>query len=202
MTTPGDTDQDHSRVMLSAQFSEAVDFARGLHAEQRRKLTGAPYLGHLLRVAGLVLEYGGAEDEAIAALLHDAIEDQGGATAREAIRGRFGDAVTALVDECSDTDQTPKPPWRERKEAYLAHLERASDSARLIAAADKLDNVRSLLANYRREGPALWSHFRGGEEGTLWYHREVVQRLKQRDSSPLVDELDLAVTELERLATD
>lgn len=187
-------------MTLSPRFSDALVYACELHAEQRRKLSDTPYIAHLLRVAGIVLEHGGGEDEAIAALLHDAIEDQGGAVARAAIQERFGHAIARLVDECSDTDQTPKPPWRERKQSYLQHLEGASPSARRISAADKLDNVRSLVQGYRRHGETLWDHFRGGRDGTLWYHRSVVELLKRAAPGPLVDELERSVAELERLA--
>ena len=172
-------------------------FAAELHARQRRKLSDTPYLGHLLRVTGIVLDYGGDEDEAVAALLHDAVEDQGGAAAREEIRRRFGDAVVEIVEGCSDTDQSPKPPWQARKDAYLTHLETAAASVRLVSAADKLDNVRSLTASYRKQGESIWRHFGGGRQGTIWYYRSVVERLKMHEPCPLVDELERAVAELE-----
>jgi len=134
----------------------------------------------------------------MAALLHDAIEDQGGAATGEAIRGQFGPRVAEIVEGCSDTDQMPKPPWRERKQAYLAHLADASASVRLVAAADKLDNARSLLEGYRLHGDALWLSFRGGRDGTLWYLRSVVEVLQASGGSPLVDELARVVSELTR----
>jgi len=186
-------------MKLSRRFSEALLFAAELHAEQERKGSGAPYAAHLLSVAGLAMENGADEDEAIAALLHDAVEDQGGAATREEIRRRFGDRVAEIVVGCSDTDQTPKPPWRERKEAYLAHLRHASASVRLVSACDKLDNVRSLIAAYRRLGEPLWDRFRGGRDGTLWYHRSVVDVLKAAGTTPLVEELERTVEALERL---
>ena len=158
-------------MATSARFQEALSYAVGLHAEQRRKLSGEPYVAHLLAVAALVMEHGGNEEEAIAALLHDAVEDQGGLATREEIRRRFGDAVAAIVDGCTDTTETPKPPWRRRKEAYIARLRDASTSVRLVAAADKLHNARSILREYRRLGESLWGHFHGGREGTLWYFR-------------------------------
>ncbi|MBN2024701.1 MAG: bifunctional (p)ppGpp synthetase/guanosine-3',5'-bis(diphosphate) 3'-pyrophosphohydrolase [Pirellulales bacterium] len=186
-------------VELTSRFTEALAFTCRLHAPQRRKVSGAPYVAHLLRVAGMVLEYAATEDEAIAALLHDAIEDQGGPAARATIRHRFGDEVAALVDECTDTDERPKPPWRERKETFLARLPRASRAARLIVAADKLDNVRSLLRARREHGESIWDHFRGGRDGMLWYFRRVVNALAPLDPSPLVEELARAVGELERI---
>ena len=182
---------------LSPRFQEALVFSAELHSRQRRKLSGTPYLGHLLRVTGIVLDYGASEDEAVAALLHDAVEDQGGAAAREEIRRRFGDAVVAIVDGCSDTDESPKPPWQARKDAYLAHLETADPSVRLVSAADKLDNVRSLTASYRKQGEDIWRHFGGKREGTLWYYRSVVERLKMHEPCPLADELERAVAGLE-----
>ena len=189
-------------MILSSRFPDALVYAAELHADQRRKLSGVPYVAHLLGVAAIALEYGAGENEAIAALLHDAVEDQGGAAARDAIRRRFGAEVAAIVDECSDTDVTPKPPWRQRKDAYIAHLRHASASARLISAADKLHNVRSLLHEYRLRGESLWESFRGGRQGTLWYHRAVLDTLKEIDPSPLVAELDRAVTQLEQLALE
>ena len=185
-------------MALSERFCDALVFAARLHANQRRKLSGEPYVAHLLRVAGIVLEHGADEDEAIAALLHDAVEDQGGAATGRIIGERFGPRVAEIVRGCSDTDQTPKPPWRERKEAHLAHLREASASVRLISAADKLDNVRSILAAYRVMGEGIWERFRGGRDGTLWYFRSVVETLKQAGANPLVDELDRAVGELTR----
>ncbi len=182
------------------RFSEALAYAVKLHAAQTRKLSGAPYVSHLLRVTGIALEHGADEDEAIAALLHDAVEDQGGAKTLEEIRRRFGPRVAEIVAACSDTDQTPKPPWRERKEAYLARLRGASASVRLVSAADKLDNVRSLLSGYHAMGETLWCHFKGGRDGTLWYHRSVVEILKAAQPTPLVEELERAVAQLEQLA--
>jgi len=187
-------------MTLSSRFTEALTYAAELHASQHRKASGEPYVSHLLGVTSLALQYGADEDEAIAALLHDAVEDQGGAVAREAIRERFGSRVVEIVDGCSDTDLSPKPPWRDRKKAYIAHLREATDSVRFISAADKLHNVRSILQEYRMTGPELWKHFGGGRDGTLWYHRGVVETLKQVAPSPIVEELDRAVRELERLA--
>lgn len=182
---------------LTDRFSSAVELALNLHRDQKRKLSAAPFVAHLLRVAGTVLEHGADEDTAIAAVLHDAIEDQGGPKAREMIRSQFGERVASIVDECSDTDETPKPPWRQRKERYLAHLASASPSAQMISAADKLDNIRSLLASYRQSGEAVWEHFRGGREGTLWYFRSVCDILHKAGAKSLVDELARAVEEFE-----
>jgi GTP pyrophosphokinase len=185
---------------MSERFEHALLYAARLHVLQRRKGSGAPYVAHLLGVASLVLEHGGDEDEAIAALLHDAVEDQGGAATREEIRRRFGERVAAIVDGCTDTDQTAKPPWRERKEAYLAHLPTASASVRLVSAADKLYNARSIVSDLRRVGDAVWERFRGGRDGTLWYYRSLVVAFQAAGASPLVDELAQVVAELESAA--
>ena len=144
---------------------------RRLHASQKRKGTPIPYVAHLLGVASIAIEYGASEDEAIAALLHDAVEDQGGPATREVVRRRFGEQVIAIVDGCTDADTQPKPEWRPRKEAYIDHLPGASHSVHLVSAADKLHNVRSILRDYRVIGEELWGRFKGGRDGTLWYYR-------------------------------
>ena len=175
-------------------------YAAQLHAGQVRKGSGTPYIAHLLAVTSLVLEGGGDEDEAIGALLHDAAEDQGGEATLAEIRRRFGPAVAEIVEGCSDTMATPKPPWRARKEAFLARLPHASPSARLVSTADKLHNARTILADLRTVGDAVWDRFQGGKEGTLWYHRSLVEILREGGSNPLAEELDRVVSEIERLA--
>lgn len=185
-------------MKLSDRFSRALAYANQLHADHQRKVSGDPYLSHLLRVAGIALEYGASEDEAIAALLHDAVEDQGGDETRQEIRRLFGKRVVEVVDGCTDTDQTPKPPWRERKEAYLSRLSTASGSVRLVSASDKLDNARSILISHRQLGESVWDKFSGGRDRVAWYYRSVVETLKRSGATPLVDELDRVVSELER----
>ncbi len=186
-------------MILSYSFTEALVYANELHATQTRKGSKVPYISHLLGVASIALEYGADEDEAIAALLHDAIEDQGGPPIREEIRMKFGERVTEIVDGCTDTDTTPKPPWKERKKAYIAHITNASPSVRLVSAADKLHNIRSILKDYRIQGDLLWDLFKGGKQGTLWYYRSLVTAFCQADPTPIVIELDRRVTELESL---
>lgn len=189
--------------MLSARFESALSFAARLHAGQLRKGTRIPYVSHLLAVASLVIEHGGTEDEAVAALLHDAIEDQGGNSTREVIRRLFGDEVVAIVDGCTDAEVIPKPPWRERKERYVAHVREAAPSVRLVSAADKLHNARSVLADLRVLGDELWSRFSGGRDGTLWYYRALVQAYRAAgDNSPLIEELDRVVSEIELMSRD
>ncbi len=189
-------------MALKERFYAALDYAARLHAAQRRKGTDVPYISHLLAVASLVLEHGGDEDEAIAALLHDAVEDQGGPETAAEIARRFGPRVAEIVAGCTDADTQPKPPWRPRKEAYLARLRMAPCSVRLVAAADKLHNARSIALEYRSSGETLWGRFSGGREGTLWYYRAAIEALTAADAAlanPLVGELKRVVDELERL---
>ena len=186
-------------MILSHRFTQALVYATELHADQIRKGSKVPYISHLLGVASIALEYGADEDEAIAALLHDAIEDQGGQTVRAEIRVRFGVRVTEIVDGCTETDTTPKPPWAERKKAYIARISSTLPSVRLVSAADKLHNIRSILKDYRTQGDVVWDLFKGGKQGTLWYYRSLVAAFHKADSTPIVIELDRLVTELERL---
>ena len=185
---------------LTGVFEEALVYAARLHRDQRRKASSIPYLAHLLAVAALVLEAGGSQDEAIAGLLHDAPEDQGGEATLADIRRRFGDTVAGIVADCSDTMTQPKPAWRPRKEAHLAHLAHATPSVRLVTAADKLHNARSILHDYRLRGEAVWDRFSGGRSGTLWYYRALVDTLSAGGDGPMVDELARTVDELEGLA--
>lgn len=187
--------------MLTRRFEEALLYATRLHAGQTRKGSAIPYVSHLMTVAALALEYGGTEDEAIAALLHDAVEDQGGPATRAEIERRFGPRIAAIVDGCTDSDQHPKPPWRDRKEAYIKHLRRAPASVRLVSACDKLHNARSLARDYRDCGESLWDRFSGGREGTLWYYRQIVETLRSTGDGLLIEDLDRAVTELESLVS-
>lgn len=184
---------------LSPRFDEALAYASQLHRDHSRKGGDIPYVAHLLAVTAIVLEHGGTEDEAIAALLHDAIEDQGGPATRDMIRDRFGEAVVSIVDGCTDADTMPKPPWRERKETYISHISDASPSVRLVSAADKLHNARAILADYRQVGAHLWRRFNGGRDGTLWYYRALADIFQATESTPLTEELKRTVTELERV---
>jgi len=146
-----------------------------------------------------VLEDGGDEDEAVAALLHDAVEDQGGEARLEEIRERYGERVAEIVRECSDTDATPKPPWRERKIAYLGHVPTASAGAARVSLADKLHNARAVLYDYRRLGEQLWERF-NPEADQLWYYRSLVQAFRRHGVTPLVAELTRVVAEVDELA--
>ncbi len=188
-------------MMLTSRFEEALSYACNAHAGHMRKGTSIPYVSHLLGVTGLALEHGADEDTAIAALLHDAVEDAGGQDREDDIRTRFGDRVAKIVRDCTDTDVTPKPPWRERKEDYIKHLAQASPETLLVSCCDKLHNARSIVADLRELGDDLWPRFKGGKDGTLWYYRTLVKEFQQYDTpSGLVDELDRVVTEMEQLA--
>jgi GTP pyrophosphokinase len=186
------------RPKLGCRFERALLFASRKHHGQARKGTSTPYISHLLGVASLVLEAGGDEDLAIAALLHDVVEDCGGAPMLKEVRRRFGKAVAHVVEGCTDSDTYPKPPWRERKERYLEHLRTADEDVRLVSAADKLHNVRTILCDYREVGEPVWERFQGKREGTLWYYRALVREFRRGRRTRLVKELERAVTELER----
>jgi len=181
---------------------EAISDASRYHAGQFRKGTEVPYLAHLLSVAALVIEDGGSENEAIAALLHDAVEDAGGKPTLEEIRKHFGDEVAMIVEACSDTNVTPKPPWKERKEAYLAHLRAPDtpDSVLRVSLADKLHNARAILSDYRTLGDDLWERFNTrSADDQLWYYSELAQIFSARMPGPLSTELSRVVTELAQL---
>jgi len=189
---------------LSDRYAEAFAYALELHRNQPRKKTEIPYVAHLMAVSALVLEHGGTETEAIAALLHDAVEDQGGPPTLAEIERRFGEAVAVIVAGCTGSDTTEEPSWRKRKEDYIAHMRRAPASVRLVSAADKLHNARCILADYRMHDEALWSRFNGGKDGTLWYYRALteVYLLANVEAAHerLAADLDRVVSELESLA--
>jgi (p)ppGpp synthase/HD superfamily hydrolase len=186
-------------LILTSRFEDALLYATRLHAQQKRKVSGNPYIAHLLSVAALVLEDGGTEEEAIAALLHDAIEDQGGDPTRQEIRRRFGDKVTEIVNGCTDAETLPKPPWQERKEKFIASLATASPQVLRVTTADKLDNVRSLLMFYGQFGPSVWENFKGKRDGTIWYYEQVTKVLRARSNRAMVQALEKAVEELKFL---
>jgi (p)ppGpp synthase/HD superfamily hydrolase len=187
-------------VKLGPRFVRAFEFAAEKHAGQTRKASTIPYIAHLMGVTSLLLEAGGDEDLAIAALLHDVVEDCGGAPMLKEVRKRFGTRVAKVVDECTDANTFPKPPWRERKEKYLRRLEKAGAGTRLVSAADKLNNVRSILSDYRVIGEAVWARFNGGREGTLWYYRELLAEFLRHRPNRITREFELAVQELEKLS--
>ena len=184
---------------FSKKFIEALGYAARVHAGQIRKRTQRPYIGHLLGVASIVIEYGGDEEMAIAALLHDAVEDQGGLPRLREIRRKFGKRVAHIVNGCTDAYREPKPPWPERKRAYVARVGNEGEDVRRVSAADKLSNVREILHDVRCHGEGIFERFQGKKAGTLWYYRELVRVFRQAGSNPLVEELDRVVTDLEAL---
>lgn len=186
-------------VKLGPRFLRAFQFAAEKHSGQTRKASTIPYISHLMGVASIVLEAGGDEDLAIAALLHDVVEDCGGAPMLKEVRRRFGSRVAKVVEGCTDADTYPKPPWRERKETYIRHLCGADADTRLVSASDKLHNIRSILSDYRAIGESVWSRFSGGREGTLWYYRTLRDEFLRRKPNRVTREFDLAVEELESL---
>jgi (p)ppGpp synthase/HD superfamily hydrolase len=189
-------------MILSGRFQDALVWAVQLHSAQTRKGTSVPYIAHLLGVTSIALQYGADEDEAIGALLHDAGEDAGGVATLREIEQRFGCRVAGIVLGCTDTLEIPKPPWRQRKETYLAHLSDAPASVRLVSASDKLQNARTILADYYVLGEALWSRFTGRRDGTLWYYRALVEVLRAGGTTPLIEELARIVSELERVVAE
>jgi (p)ppGpp synthase/HD superfamily hydrolase len=185
-------------MSYSERFDAALAYAARIHRDQVRKGSGVPYVTHLLAVAALVGEAGGSEDQVIAALLHDAIEDCVAEIPdiREQLAARFGSAVLDMVEACTDTDEVPKPPWRPRKEAYLARLraEPPGAPALLVSLADKLHNATTIRRDLQVVGDAFWERFRGGREGTIWYYTAVAEAFAALTPGPLADEL-VAVTE-------
>jgi (p)ppGpp synthase/HD superfamily hydrolase len=178
------------------RLHEALDYAAEAHNGQVRKQTTIPYLAHLLGVCSLVLDYGGDEDQAIAALLHDVIEDCG-ESHRQAVPERFGARVGMIVEGCTDgtPDETgAKAPWRDRKEAYLAHLRAAPADVLLVSACDKLHNARAIVADRRVVGDAVFDRFKAGRDGTVWYYRELAGIFSDRLSASHSLSIELSTT--------
>jgi (p)ppGpp synthase/HD superfamily hydrolase len=183
--------------MLGPRLQRAFRYAAKMHDGQVRKATAVPYLSHLMAVASLVLEAGGDEEMAIAALLHDVVEDCGGMPRLREIRKMFGARVARIVEGCTDSFVEPKPEWSERKRGYLDEVKHADAETRLVSASDKLHNVRTILADYRRDGDAIWVRFNGKKEGTLWYYRALSDEYA-RTPNRITRELEITVGELER----
>ncbi|MFN3309946.1 MAG: HD domain-containing protein, partial [Anaerolineales bacterium] len=152
---------------------------------------------HLLSCAALVMESGGDEDQAIAALLHDVAEDQGGHSRLVEIEALFGERVRRIVEGCSDTLESPKPPWRERKENYLEHLLKADNDVLLVSLADKVHNLRTIYMDYQRVGDQVWDRFQGGKAGSLWYFRSLLEIFSQRYPHPMLEEFERLLEYLE-----
>ncbi len=191
-------------TLLTPRFDEALTLAARVHAGDVRKGTRIPYVAHLLGVCALILADGGDEDEGIAGLLHDTLEDHPDLVSRRQLESLFGTRVRRLVEGCTDTPADyrggPKPPWRERKLRYLEHLRHAPPDALRVSLADKVDNARAIAADYRLLGEALWSRFSVGQQDQLWYYRSLVEVIgKARPPGRLLGQLETQVTDLESL---
>jgi (p)ppGpp synthase/HD superfamily hydrolase len=190
--------------MITKRFTRAVEYALAAHLGDVRKGTTIPYISHLVQVAGLVLEFGGTEEEAIGGLLHDTAEDAGGEAALADIREAFGPNVERIVRENSDSitdSKADKAPWRERKERYIAAISHKSESALLVSVCDKIHNVRSLITDTQNLGPSHWNRFNASREDSLWYYQSLVKAFQKRVPdfprlTPAVRELENAVRTL------
>ena len=182
------TSETRPDPVLQPRFVEALRLAVDLHSQQARKGSTVPYIGHLLGVCGLVIDAGGSEDEAIAAVLHDAVEDQGGAATLELIRTQFGGNVAAIVEACSDTDVVPKPPWRARKEAYIEHLRTAPPPVLRVSLADKVNTLRTIVRDFGEIGEALWARF-SPDADQVWYYGSLLHIFEARLPVPMTKEL-------------
>ena len=183
---------------LTTRFDEALVYAHAVHHGQVRKVTGTPYIGHLIGVSSIVIDAGGCEDEVIAALLHDAAEDFGGRGRLEEIRARFGDAVAKIVEDCTDAWTTPKPPWAERKKQYVEHARTLDRSSLRVSAADKVHNGYAILRGLRTQGERIWECFNAGPDDILAYYQSLVRAYREAGGGPLVDELERIVRGIER----
>jgi (p)ppGpp synthase/HD superfamily hydrolase len=187
--------------LYSERLIQALQVAAQLHLGQVRKGTHFPYITHLLGTCSIALEFGANEDQAIAALLHDVIEDVEPTERARAAVADFGPEVLRIVEACTDSDVHPKPPWNERKRHYLAHLHEADRAILLVSASDKLNNARAIVTDLHRVGPAVWDRFTADNEDKLWYYRSLVDafRANPAHGPALIDELDRVVTEMESL---
>ncbi len=185
------------RPMYGARLVSAVEFACTHHSGQRRKGSGAPYVTHPMAVASLVAEFGGDEEQAIAAMLHDIIEDCD--VMREDVAERFGERVAEMVEACTDTDATPKPPWRPRKEAHIAHVRGLTPDKKLVIACDKLHNARSIVTDRHRSsvGEVVWTRFRADRVDVIWYYKAMAEALRDGWQSEVLDELDRTIDAFE-----
>ncbi|MCL9999799.1 MAG: HD domain-containing protein [Erythrobacter sp.] len=185
---------------LTERFDDALAYASRLHRAQHRKGTSVPYVSHLLAVAAIALENGADEDQAIAALLHDAVEDQGGLARLEEIRERYGDGVAQIVADCTDSHDEPKPAWHPRKEAYIASLAHKAPRSLAVSLADKAHNAAAINADLRAVGEAVWSRFTGGKGGTLWYYRALTNAFRAHAPGIAAERFAREVDEMEELA--
>lgn len=199
MDEPGLGRRKRPSLPLSVRFDEALVLASSLHRTQMRKASGVPYISHLLAVASLVLDEGGSEEMAIAALLHDAAEDQGGEATLAAIETSFGADVARWVGQASDTFELPKPEWETRKQQHLAAIPMADPEARLIMLADKVHNARSILADHARVGTEVWGRFSVPRARMVWYYESLLDVFDRNLSPVLYDMLDDSVSRMKEL---
>lgn len=186
---------------LTDRFDDALAYASRIHRAQIRKGSGIPYISHLIGVAAIALENGASEDEAIAALLHDAVEDQGGQTRLDDIRTRFRDQVAQIVADCTDSHAEPKPAWRPRKEAYIASLAHKPAASLAVSLADKTHNAAAINADLHEVGGDVWSRFTGGRAGTLWYYRALADAFSRHLPGASARRFGREVTTMEQLAS-
>jgi GTP pyrophosphokinase len=183
---------------LTSRFDEAFAYAHAVHAAHARKVTGTPYIGHLMGVSSIVIDDGGSEDEAIAALLHAAAEDFGGRDRLEDIRARFGDAVAKIVEDCTDSWTTPKAPWAQRKQQYVEHARTLATPSLRVSSADKVHNGYAILRGLRTMGEQVWERFNAGPDDILAYYQALIRSYRQAGGGNLVDELERIVRGIER----
>ena len=186
--------------MLTERFDDALSYASAVHRTQRRKGAEIPYVSHLLAVCSLAIEAGADEEQAIAALLHDAVEDQGGLDRLDDIRERFGERVAGIVADCTDSWSDPKPEWRDRKESYVRSLADKSPDSLLVSLADKTHNAGAIVHDVRHYGDQVWDRFTGGRDATVWYYRQLSDHFACLLPGPAAARLRILVTEMEALA--
>jgi (p)ppGpp synthase/HD superfamily hydrolase len=183
---------------LTNKLDHAFSYAHEVHAGQFKKGTAVPYLGHLMGVSSIVLGDGGSEDEAVAALLHDAAEDHGGRTRLEDIRSRFGDPVARIVEDCTDSWETPKPPWLARKQAYIQHARTLPSASLRVSVADKIHNTYGILRDLRNIGEKVWERYDVSADDVLAYYESLVRAYREAGGGKLVDELERIVRGIQR----
>jgi (p)ppGpp synthase/HD superfamily hydrolase len=183
---------------LTSRFDEAFRYAHEVHNDQKRKGTAAPYVGHLMGVASIVLDDGGTEDEAIAGLLHDAAEDHGGRSRLDDIRARFGEQVARIVEDCTDSWETPKQPWLNRKSAYIEHARHLAPASLRVSAADKVHNSYAILRDLRNQGEQVWERFNASPDDVMSYYESLVRAFREAGGGRLVDELERIVRGIQR----
>jgi (p)ppGpp synthase/HD superfamily hydrolase len=183
---------------LTSRFDDAFRYAHEVHAAQFRKGTGSPYVSHLMGVTSIVLDDGGNEDEAIAALLHDAAEDHGGRDRLADIRTRFGDVVAKIVEDCTDSWSQPKEPWLERKQSYIQHARQLTGPSLRVSAADKVHNAYAILRDLRNIGERVFERFQAAPDDVVAYYESLVRAYRESGGGLLVDELDRIVKGIQR----